>query len=367
MRLLILLTLALVSIPHARASTGYTFIKADAQKKITYRNPVWSPSGYSIAYTAVHDSDKIAGGIWNVPRDLWLATLKNGHWSHRLLVKGADGSAWSNDGKELAISRKGLAVLDLSIGKVRQLTSDYIPGVSGSDEGRIHIDFPISFSPNGRYLAYERELYESSEYRVFDLAKGKDSGVRLGMHPVWSADGKRIYSAYKWYADWPVKTRLVRTSIETGKTETVLKGYRIDWLALPGSDYAWALVDHPQPPTPPDSMDYPKDEFEPPAGRGIYRLNLTTRKLTKLLGVKEGEVIHLSPDLKRFAFFSKPAELSQPATLYAGMTSDWRYGTAATDAAQPWMIQTIPASWSADGKSLAYVTNAGDIRVVKPD
>ena len=360
MRLFTLLALALVSIPQARASTEYTFIKADPEKKIVYTNPVWSPVGNSIAYVAARNSTKVgANTIWNCPKDLWLATFSNGHWKHRLLVKGGNGSAWSRDGKRLAITRKGLAVLDLRTGKVRQLTKDYIPGVTGSDEGRIRLDFPISFSPNGRYVVYDRQLYESGEYRVFDLERGRDTGVLLGECPTWSADSKYVFSAFNWHGDWPVQTRLVRTDIESRKSQTVLPHYRIDWLALPGENYAWALVADLEPRRYPEQTKYPKDELNPPEGPGIYRLDLTSLELKKLSDIKEP--IILNRDLGRFAFITE----SRPADLYIGETRHWQFRIVAKDVAEPWLMRTIFASWSSDGKSLAYVTPKGDIRIVK--
>ena len=360
MRLFTLLALVLVSVLPAGADTEYTFIKADPAKKIVYVNPVWSPVGYSIAYVAARNSTKVgANTVWNCPKDLWLATLENGHWKHRLLVKDANGSAWSKDGKKLAITRKGLAVLDMRTGKIRQLTRDYDPSVTGQYEAKVRLDFPISFSPNGRYLAYERELYESSEYRVFDLMKGKDTGLLLGKSPTWSADSKYVLSAFNWYGDWPVKTRLVRTNIETRKTETLLAHYRIDWLASPSAEYAWALVSDPQPPDPPDSMGYPKDELEPPDGPGIYRLDLPSLKLTKLSNIKEPVI--LNRDLGRFAFITE----SRPADLYIGETRHWQFRIVAKEVAESWLMRTIFASWSPDGKSLAYVTAGGDIQIVK--
>jgi len=355
MRLLALLTLALVSIPHARASTEYTLVKADAKKKIVYVYPVWSPADNSIAYIAIRNCAKLEmDSVWSLPKDLWLATQSHGQWKHRLLVRDAERSAWSKDGKRLAMSRNGLAVLELGSGKLRQLTTDCIP--NGGDGAGLQRDLPISFSPSGRYLAYQRDVDRDVQYRVFDLEKGQDAGLSLGQHAVWSADSRYVLSSFNWYGSWPVQTRLIRTDMQSGKSETLLPHHRIEWLAWPSPDYALALVADRDPRTYPEIIKYPEDELDAPKGRGIYRLDTTSRKLTKVSDIED--TIIVNRDFSRFAAISD-------ATLYVGKTSDWQYRILAQGVAEPFRLEMAFASWSPDGESVAYATTRGDIRIAK--
>lgn len=344
------------------ASTGDMLIKADPGAKIEYSTPTWSPKGNSIAYVAMPSCGEIAFG--EKGKNIWLATLKGGKWNHKLLLKDADYPVWSPDGKKLAIARDGLSILTLATGKISRLTKDYIPSSDAEDEVKITIDQPISFSPNGKYLAYHRSLWEVDETRIFDMVLGKDTGLRVGRYPEWSSDSKYMLSAFNWFMDCPVPTRLIRTDIKSRKSNTVLSNYRIEGITWPGaSKYAWVLLGKLLP-------ENSGTDLKPPYGVGIYKLDTKTGSLTKIVSVRM-ESLYWSPDNKQFAFLSKLAMNASDVpkiNLYVGNMQNWYFKSVAKDAATPsynWNEQVRHASWSQDCHSIAYVTQSGDIRILK--
>jgi len=357
--------------------TEFTLVQANPSARVVYVNPAYSPDGRSIAYVAISDAEGVGPrSIYSDEKSIRVAALQRGEWTHRVLLESADWPLWSPDGKHLAFARNGICLLHLRTGKVRRLTRDRLPK-SDRDEALATIDYPVSFSPNGRYVAYYKQMWEENQTRVFDLLQNRDSGIFKGLYETdpryakyagykwflgnyfdWSPDSRQVLSAFNWFMDNPVPTRLLLTDIARCKWRTVLKGYRVYGVIYPKSRYAWLFLA--------DRLEEgPETDTAPPEGPGIYRLDLDSRKLTKLSNIREW--VFASPDFRRFAFTSHSRGSHEPVNLYLGETRQWQFRLIAEDAADPWSwhIRTRFVSWSRDGKSLAYVTHRGDIKLVR--
>lgn len=364
----IALALLLTSTLSGLASTEHTLIQADPGEKVVYTNPAWSPDERSIAYVAVSNAEKLdSGALYGRDKSVWIATVRGGEWKHKLLLKDADCPVWSPDGKQLVFARNGLAVLTLSTGKVRQLTKDKLPKFSDRDDAEATTDCPVSFSPNGRYVAFHRHMWDENETRVFNLTLNRDVGLVIGHYFDWSPDSRYVLSAFNWFQDDQVTTRLIRTDLLRRKWRTLLRNYRIQGVVWPETQrYAWVLLVNREPRTYPQFIDYPENELDPPEGPGMYRLDLDSRQLRKVADVQRW--IFPSPDYRRFVFPGISGESGQTA-LYVGYTPTWQFRLLSTEARDPWdwHVRTRFINWSPDGRSLAYVTGQGDIRIVRFD
>jgi Tol biopolymer transport system component len=260
----------------------------------------------------------------------------------------------------LAFDRKGVAVYDPHTGRITQLTRSRYPRGDDSDDAKAYYHSPVSFSPDGRYLVYECDFWEESDFRIYDRKLHKDLGVDIGNRFAWSSDGTRLLAAWDWYMNQQAPTRLIMWDVKTRKWRTMLRNYRVDNIVWPkGKEYAWALLV--------DILEEgPRTDLKPPQGPGYYRFDLRTHKLTKVSGITQWIVP--SPDYKRFVFQSDPKDKSEASSLYVGETNKWRFRLLARGIAGPWnwYQQSMYMDWSPDGKTLAYTTKLGDIRIVKP-
>jgi len=341
----------------AVSMTEYTFRKADPKSKITYHSPAICPDGRTIAYVRA-ENWKPGSQLFNKGENIYFAVLSNGHWKHRLLISESDSPVWSPDGL-LAFDHKGVAVYDPHTGRITQLTRSRYPKPDDSDEAQAYYHHPLHFSPDGRYLVYNCEFYESGDFRIYDSKLHKDLGIDIGNRFAWSSDGTRLVAAWDWYMDQKVPTRLIMWNIKSRKWRTMLRNYRIDNIVWPnGKDYAWVLIV--------DVLkEGPGTDLRPPQGPGYYRFDFRTRKLTKVSGITQWIVP--SPDYRRFVFQSGPKDKAKTSSLYIGETGNWQFRLLAGGVAAPWdwLQQSMYVGWSLDGKTLAYTTKLGDIRIIK--
>jgi Tol biopolymer transport system component/DNA-binding winged helix-turn-helix (wHTH) protein len=159
-------------------------------------SPAWSPDGESIAFIRL-DSGSNAS-VMIVPSSggsgRKLASLRV-----NLLNKGTTRVSWSPDGNWIATteanssSMSRLILISAKTGEKKDLNYD---------ASKFDADVAPSFSPDGRYLAFARDIGpEVSDIFVLDLPP--DEGARVEArqltnwngrcsNPVWSADGQEI-------------------------------------------------------------------------------------------------------------------------------------------------------------------------------
>lgn len=348
-------------------STEYSLLKPEPGSGIMYTCPAWAPDGRSIAYTERPPEDPRRSPIpWTKGRNIWLAEFKGGHWHHRLLLKDADSPSWSPDGRKLAFARGGISVLQLHNGRVVLLDRDRYAGPEEETYGY----WPGNWSPDGRFLVFQCSFYEGWDNWLYDWTGRRSiSAASIGNCWDWSPDGRYSLSAFSpgpyfdptWAGFGDEPFRVIRIDLRRLKWRTIMKGYNVESIAWPhGGRYAWVNIGEPE-----DYHD--RKLMRPPDGAGIYRLDLDTRKLYKLVNLK-GDVF-FSPDYRRFAFISTGKDNQGPYRLYIGDTKTWHFRLLSADL--PLYYQEFYAdevlSWAWNGRKLAYVVGRGEIRIVTFD
>ena len=144
---------------------------------------VWSPDGKSLAFT----SDR------NGNNNLYLLEVKTKQTTQLTKAPGDENSPlFSPDGKSLAFRRgyngSELCIMPVQGGSERVLAHD--PDINDA-----------VWSPDSRWIAYSRmkahSAGEMADIFIVGAASGKPINVTrypmLNTHPVWSADGKRLF------------------------------------------------------------------------------------------------------------------------------------------------------------------------------
>lgn len=134
---------------------------------------------------------------------------------------GIEQINWSADGKTIAYTCKKLS------GKAATLSTNsdiyFYDLASGKttniSEGMVGFDIAPSFSPDGKYVAWEsmeREGYESDQNRLFlmNLATGEKTYATKGFDQnvgniTWTADGKEIYFTSDWHGAFNIYNYVV--------------------------------------------------------------------------------------------------------------------------------------------------------------
>lgn len=182
-----------------------------------------SPSGKRVLVTArgevfslpvkhgsprnLSDSDGVReyGALWS-PKGDRIAWIVEGRHGQRLRLGDQNGRAlaqydlgphfysllaWSGDGRRIAYADNhlGLHVIDLDSGRHDRISSD---------ARRDHME--VAFSPDGRWLAYTRELPNfNRDLYLYDVVEGESHRIGDGMAdvatPAFSRDGKVLYFA----------------------------------------------------------------------------------------------------------------------------------------------------------------------------
>lgn len=134
---------------------------------------------------------------------------------------GIEQINWSADGKTIAYTCKKLS------GKAATLSTNsdiYFYDLASGEttnisEGMVGFDIAPSFSPDGKYVAWEsmeREGYESDQNRLFlmNLATGEKTYATKGFDQnvgniTWTADGKEIYFTSDWHGAFNIYNYVV--------------------------------------------------------------------------------------------------------------------------------------------------------------
>ncbi len=151
------------------------------------REPAWSPDGKHIAYF----SD--ASGEYKLYiRD------QDGLKAPQVIDLGSDPTyyyapAWSPDSKRIVFSDKRLNIWYVNVDGGAPVHVD-----SDLREGASPIGFNASFSPDGKWILYDRSLsnFETAAF-LYNIASGKSTQITDGMsnvtNPVFDASGKYIF------------------------------------------------------------------------------------------------------------------------------------------------------------------------------
>lgn len=328
------------------AATEITLVKANPDAKIAYTNPVWSPNGRSIAYVAIPYTESPNEVTFpKAGKSVCLATITGSGWKSRTLVKEADWPVWSPDGKRLAFNQGGLAVMDIATGKITRLTKDQPDPCIANP----HVDYPMSWSPNGLYIFYGSITGEGISAFMRNVKVNQNSRLKVGTESAWMADGKLLTTVP---GDSSAQFQIIDPA--TGKIQKLADGLVARQpFNLKGTSYAWVRITE-----------------NAPKGEGIYRVDFKTKVLTKQIGVR-AEEFYWAPSGKQFAFIGKFAMRKGEETqayLYLGDTRNWVFKILAKGIATP--TGSLPdrtryASWSPASNSIAFATKEGDIKIVK--
>jgi eukaryotic-like serine/threonine-protein kinase len=183
--------------------TRFTFESTGARRAI---NPVWSPDGKQIAFVA-HRQDHL---------DI-IAKSSSGAGGETILLEDAsdkDPRSWSPDGRFLAYDR-----VDRNPDPRRQI---WILPLSGDRKPFAFLpslfrEGSAEFSPDGQWMAYTSD--ESGSFQIyvasFPGAQTKSQvSVSGGLEPAWRADGKELF-----YLDLSGRLMAVDVKPTAGKLE----------------------------------------------------------------------------------------------------------------------------------------------------
>ena len=166
------------------------------QRQLTQQGggpPTWSPDGSRLVYTRWNLDNCFPGATKCAITDLWTVGV-DGTDEHKL-VDLALSPAWSPDGRRLLYRRfvgpaeAGLAAGDLELARADG-THLRTVGFGKTWDGTRQLP---AWSPNGRWIAYERTMW-SGEHRLLVVRPDGSGGRRLpnGSSPAWSPDGKLL-------------------------------------------------------------------------------------------------------------------------------------------------------------------------------
>ena len=349
-RLFIPLILVSLIVPTVCAAQEVTVVFSDPQAKIAYDNPVWSPDGRSLAFTAIPyqtTPNDTTGG--NTGKDVYLGTLTGGSWKTKCLAKGADWPVWSPDGKQLAVNRGGLGILTLATGAVKVIASDRYD----AEKKLISMRFPTNWATGGRYLLYGDFRDSAGLFAgVLDLKKGVTASTKVGPDGYWISSTKLVSASRGGAPDAPCGT-LTLTDFAAGSSKVLLSGPVARSPFVPkGASYVLVWL----------SENAPK-------GEGLYRVDLKTCVVAKQIAMHAKE-FHWSPNGKLFAFiadWSPRAGVEPLSCVYLGSTANWKFKIATKSALRADDPLHTHLAWSPGGGAFAYVTVDGSINILKPE
>jgi Tol biopolymer transport system component len=149
------------------------------------RFPVWAPDGQRVAFQSDREGD---------PAIFWQRA--DGTDTAKRLTKPAQGQShmpesWSRTGDRLLFSTL--------TGSGYSLWSLSVPGGKSERFGEVISAFPMAamFSPDGRWVTYSQYSTATSSTGIF-VEPVPRTGAQyriapIGLHPLWSADGKALY------------------------------------------------------------------------------------------------------------------------------------------------------------------------------
>lgn len=319
------------------AMPDHLLTAGDPDAKTGCSTPAWSPDGRKIAY--VKRALDACGVMASA--DLYLAEYKGGtSWTHRLLAKRTDYPVWSPDGARLAFNQGALCVMDMKSGNIRRLIKDH-----PADDDTVKINYPLSWSADGRYLLYEAAYWEGSALFLYDFQTANTLEVGFAQ-AAWMPDGRLLLAMN---VDMYEKGDEY-LAVFNPATKTLNKlGVQIDASRIFVPDERHAFLYN---------------------GTAILRLGLETNRLSEQQPL-EARLLAWNPDGERFAYLAvrSPNDEILQFDLYVGRHGS-RQRTLIASSVLPdtgnWHDRMKVFAWSADGARLAYATRQGDLMIVTP-
>ncbi|MRT91859.1 S9 family peptidase [Ancylomarina sp. 16SWW S1-10-2] len=181
------------------------------------------------AYTHIFVADFNKGTMLKAGKDImegekWEAPVRP--WG------GIEQVSWTVDGENIAYSSRKKYGVDYALSTN---TDIYFYNLESGEtknvtKGMMGYDNNLSFSPDGKYMAWEsmeREGYEADQIRLFvmDLKTGDKKYMTKGFdqnaeHLTWTKDSKSIY----FISDWHATDEIYRMDMADGKINKITEG-----------------------------------------------------------------------------------------------------------------------------------------------
>jgi len=296
-------------------------------------DPVWSPDGRYIAFCRIKKGQTgiyVVSALGGAERK-----IRDTHWEEREFYEVFwyfGRLSWSPNGKFLAFSDRltsseptSIFLLSLDTLGVRKLTSPGLPG-----------DYNPAFSPDGRWLAFNRGSQGVTSIYTMPAAGGVErrliSGSQYGWGLAWTADGRNIVFGR---AGWlPKSGWLWKIPARGGEPERLQFGQEGGEPSIQGNWLAYA--------------------------RQLVNLNIWKRTLESSHSVSTGEKFLVSTTIESGPQFSPDGSKIVFESTRSGAYEVWLCRSDGGNPIQLTHLNTVTGTprWSPDAEQIAFDSRA---------